>query len=519
MTDSNTYDELPYPNLAFPQTHPNRLAVIARLFGVTPPKPSTSRILELGCGPGGNVIAMGAGLPAAELVGVDLSQRHINEGQATLAATGLSNITLHQADITRIDESWGKFDYIIAHGLYSWVPSEVQTAILNLSRKLLSPNGIAYVSYNTNPGWRIRSILRDMMLFHTGRITGVAERVKQARAILDFVAAAAPQRSTYAALLREEAALLQGQPDGYLFHEYLEHNNHPTYFYEFVQHVDAAGLQYLADTNLRTMLDNSLPAQARSVLQRISNQNLVQMEQYLDFIHNRPFRQSLFVHQSITVDRTLDWPRLRGLFVAAALSCTHPDFEAHTPDAVEFITPTGFKFSTAVPLIKKALQILMQRWPESIPFESLVAMAREGIGDPSPADSDQQQLGEFLLELFLYSAIELSVEPWGCQKIPSQTPRVTPLALWQLRNNEQLMNLRHQRVAVDAFLSRIIQLMDGNNTQEGIIDTLHKQGLDGVFQIRRDGRALTSPDEIRNAIAQDLPANLEKISYLSLLAG
>jgi len=519
MTDSNTYDELPYPNLAFPQTHPNRVAVIARLFGVTPPKPSASRILELGCGPGGNIIAMGAGLPGAELVGVDLSQRHIDQGRATLAATGLSNIRLHQADITRIDESWGKFDYIIAHGLYSWVPPEVQTAILHLSRKLLSPNGVAYVSYNTNPGWRIRSILRDMMLFHTGRITGAAERVKQARAILDFVAAAAPQRSTYAALLREEAALLQDQPDGYLFHEYLEHNNHPTYFYEFVQHVDAAGLQYLADTNLRTMLDNSLPAQARSVLQRISNQNLVQMEQYLDFIHNRPFRQSLFVHQSITVDRTLDWPRLRGLFVAAALSCAPLDFDARTPDAVEFITPTGFKFSTSAPLIKKALQILMQRWPESIPFESLVATARDGIGNPSPVDNDQQQLGEFLLELFLYAAIELSVEPWGCQKIISQTPRATSLALWQLRNNEQLMNLRHQRVAVDAFLSRIIQLMDGDNTQEGIISALHKQALDGVFQIRRDGRPLTSPDEIHNAIAQDLPANLEKIRYLSLLAG
>ena len=103
---ATTYDELPYLNKAFPQTHPDRLATLARLFGLQPPPIDTCRVLELGCASGDNVIPMALELPNARFVGIDLSGRQIEQGQRQVSAIGLDNIELRQYNIAEIDASW-----------------------------------------------------------------------------------------------------------------------------------------------------------------------------------------------------------------------------------------------------------------------------------------------------------------------------------------------------------------------------------------------------------------------------
>src|SRR5262245_10234755 len=122
----NTYDEMPYDSYPYIQTHPSRLAVIATLFGMNPPAVEKCRVLELGCASGGNLIPMAEMLPASEFVGVDLSGRQIADGQRIVDALGLSNITLRHASILDVDESYGPFDYVICHGVFSWVPDQVR---------------------------------------------------------------------------------------------------------------------------------------------------------------------------------------------------------------------------------------------------------------------------------------------------------------------------------------------------------------------------------------------------------
>jgi cyclopropane fatty-acyl-phospholipid synthase-like methyltransferase len=146
-----TYDELPYINKAFPQTHPDRLATLGRLFGLTPPDLETCRVLELGCASGDNLVPMALGLPNARFVGIDLSGHQIEQGQRQVSALGLSNIELRQFDIANIDASWGKFDYIVSHGIYSWIPAPVRERLLAICRDNLAPNGIAYVSSTRFP--------------------------------------------------------------------------------------------------------------------------------------------------------------------------------------------------------------------------------------------------------------------------------------------------------------------------------------------------------------------------------
>src|SRR5438093_4154914 len=136
-----TYDEVLYPSHTHSQTHPDRLATIATLFGMTPAPVDGCRVLELGCGDGGNLIPMAFGLPGSEFVGIDLAARPIGSGQALVEALGLKNITLRPLDIMQISSDFGRFDYIIAHGLYSWVPPAVQDKILAICKANLAPEG------------------------------------------------------------------------------------------------------------------------------------------------------------------------------------------------------------------------------------------------------------------------------------------------------------------------------------------------------------------------------------------
>ncbi len=129
MDATTPYDEVRYSNYAYAQTHPDRLATVAALHGLTPPDPRTARVLELGCGAGGNLIAMAVATPGVTALGVDLAAAPVAEGNEVIAAVGIENAELRQADVSDLTNGeLGEFDYVIAHGLYAWVPEPVRDA-------------------------------------------------------------------------------------------------------------------------------------------------------------------------------------------------------------------------------------------------------------------------------------------------------------------------------------------------------------------------------------------------------
>ncbi|MFM7110147.1 MAG: methyltransferase domain-containing protein, partial [Planctomycetota bacterium] len=162
---ANPYDEVPYHSRCFIQTHPQRLGFIGRLFGMNPAPASKCRVLELGSASGGNLIPLAMRYPNSQFLGLDYAQVQVTAGQKQVEELGLKNLEIRQADLGTYDVSKdGKFDYIICHGVYSWVPPQVQKAIMSICSKALSPQGIAYISYNCYPGWKMREIIRDAML-------------------------------------------------------------------------------------------------------------------------------------------------------------------------------------------------------------------------------------------------------------------------------------------------------------------------------------------------------------------
>ena len=231
---ANSYDVVPYISVPTPPSHPDRIAVVARLFGMPPPDPQTARVLELGCASGGNLLPLAETLPGGTFVGVDLSRRQIQTGQQLIAAAGLKNATLEQQSILDFDAETGSFDYIIAHGLYSWVTDNVQQKIWELCRDLLSPQGIAYISYNTYPGWHLQGMLRDLLLYRTRNTADPHLRIRQSRQLLEKLSAAfGKANNVYASMLHAHVEVLRKQHDPFLFHDHLEAHNTPLYFHEF----------------------------------------------------------------------------------------------------------------------------------------------------------------------------------------------------------------------------------------------------------------------------------------------
>ncbi len=148
-----SYDELPYDSLPLPETQPDFLAAMAKLHGFDAPDPRRARILELGCAQGGNLIPLAWRWPESDCVGVELSRVQAEAGAAFVKRLGLPNVRIVHGDLAALPDDLGAFDYIIAHGVFSWVPPAVQQALLEACRRHLSPQGVAYVSFNVAAGW------------------------------------------------------------------------------------------------------------------------------------------------------------------------------------------------------------------------------------------------------------------------------------------------------------------------------------------------------------------------------
>ena len=515
MSNNSSYDELPYPKLAFAQSHPNHLGAIGRLFGGNPTLPSRSRILELGCAHGGNLLPMGVGLPSAELVGLDFSRRQIHEGQATLSECGIANVRLHQANLLDVDDSWGQFDYIIAHGLYSWVSTEVQAKVMQICSRNLAPNGIAYVSYNCNPGWHIRGMFREMMLFHTAGLKSPAEKIKHARALLDYLASHAGQKTPYGALLQKEAATIRNADDSYLYHEHLEANNHSVYFHEFMVQAHQVGLMYLAESPIQTMFDTDFDPKTTETLQQLGSGNILHVEQYMDFLRNRTFRQTLLVHKNIQLTRNLDWRNLLPLRIGInqALSCAPHD--VNTDEAVEYTElPSGLKFTVTHPGIKMALQLLREQSPQSVAFGDLVARAKVTA---SSTENVEDIIATQIYRLLAMGVANITIEPWFCATSVGDRPKASALARRQAGSTDPIITLRHQHTnRTPSFLWRLLQLVDGRTIDE-IAKAIVADAQAGKLQIKREGKPITDPGDLMTRVKADLPTHLGHLREMALL--
>ncbi len=507
-TQRTSYDEVPYESFPFPQTHPDRLATLGRLFAIQPPPLERCRVLELGCASGGNLIPMAVAMPQAELVGIDLSAIQVAQGQAIIDALGLNNIRLLAMSITEIDDCLGTFDYILSHGVYSWVPDFVQEKILAICAGQLSPNGIAYISYNTLPGWRMRGMIRDLMRYHAMQFPEPAARVAQARAILDFLAKWAPAgNNAYGILLKSELEGLRRQPDYYILHEHLEDINEPLYFHQFIERAGRHGLQYLAEADFSTMLASNFPKEVNETVWRIAP-DVIRQEQFMDFLRNRTFRQTLLVRKCLAVNRSLTPDRVMPLWVSAALRPVKPLPELHTEVEEEFRAPGGGVLKTPNPVTKAAIVLLAERWPGVLAFSDLLGKSLDRLNQERWAASEsdphaETTLASDLLQCYAAGLIELHAAAAPFVTRPGERPKVSPLARWQARQSAaQVTTLRHEIISIDQNLARLLPLLDGSRGRKEINRLVMELALANPAGKGRTRKELAGP--VRERVEQML---------------
>ena len=486
---ATAYDEVPYASFPFVQSHPNRLATVATLFGMQPPAVESCRVLELGCASGGNLVPMAEQVPGAQFYGCDLSTRQVSAGQQMIAETGVTNVRLEARSILDITPELGTFDYIVCHGVWSWVPAEVRQKILEICRDQLSPQGVAFISYNTLPGWHFRGTIRDMMFYHSRKFGTPAERVGHARALLDFlVRSVQGDKSAYAVLLKSEMELLRTKSDSYLLHEHLETVNEPMYFYQFEEQLGANDLQFLGEADISSMLAQSFSTEVDQIIRRLSA-NIVEMEQYLDFLKNRTFRQTLVCHKGIRVERKPDERSLAQLRVAGLTEPSEQPANLAAGHEVKF-TGTHGRINTSDPGAKALLVVLREAWPQSVPFGELVERVRKAVAEAGLADAaaavDETSVASNVIHCHLRGFVRILAAPLPSAAVPGVLPRGASVARWYAIKGPSVTSLAHEVVQLNDLGRQVLLLADGTRDRAALADAVSKMVAKNAILLPND---------------------------------
>lgn len=515
-----TYDRVRYPSRAYAHAHPDRLSTIARLMGLTPPPVATARVLELGCGEGAHLLPIAAHLPGTQVIGVDLAPTAIAHARAAAREAGLANVRFEVADIAALPDDLGPVDYLICHGVFSWVGPEVREALLAAVRRLLSPHGVAYVSYNTFPGWHLHRVARDVMKLRARAFDDPLEAAQQGMAMVRLLAEhAVGSRTPYGLVLQQQAEMTRQYSDAYFFHDFLSEHNEPLLLTDFVDLAEAAGLAYVGDADLGVMLPLHVPVEVRQQLERAAD-GPVAFEQHLDLLRGTSFRRSLLTLPGRAIDRSLRGSHLRGLWVSIAGRPEDEHIDLSTDDAARFIAYNDVSVSVTGRLGKAAMLRLVQAHPQPLDFEALVEAARAWADlEPDP-DSHADDIGGVLLQAYAVGLIDLAPRHRGQAHELSERPVADPLARAAGASGaERATNRRHEGVPLTRLDQVLLPLLDGTRDLNDLVDACVLAVWQGALTVNVEGEPTRDEAIIREAMEKALPDRIDRMRRTSLLVG
>lgn len=515
------YDLLEYRSDPIASSHPDRLYTVAQVLGLSPAAahPASARILEIGCGSGTSTIPMALSLPEAEILALDVSATQIERIERRASDLGLTHLKTRQLDLCDLPADSGQFDYIISHGVYSWVPPATRDRLLEICGRHLAPGGIALISYNTYPGWHMREPLRELLQFHTRHCEAMADRVERSREMTRWIVEALPGAlgAYREAFRQQEKYVLDAQRGGsYLIHDLLAAETRPVLFREFVEHAARHGLRYLAETDLAKMQDPSVSEDVHRRIVQWSG-DAVDQQQYLDFLTNRSFRKSLLCRATTRSDSRVTADKLAGMYLAADLRCTHPRRPLGSSEPMEFQSFGDVKGTSAHPLTKAACLVLSERWPRPLALQELLELATERLMAESPAArntlaADRDETCRALTKMYVLGTLELFPRQLEFTTEVSQRPEACPLVRLQAAAGEGLTNRLQRPVLADELQRALLPLLDGTRNHAALL-------ADWIDVVRQ--QELFRQEPSGDGPATDWPAALAARldSVLQLLAG
>lgn len=513
-----SYDEVPYESFAYAQTHPSHVSTVATLFGLTPPDFRTARILELGCGVGGNLLPLAHLYPKAHFLGIDLSREQIAQANQHKKNLNLSNLEFLQQDLLKFSpqNKNEKFDYIICHGVLSWVPENVQKKIFEICKEWLSPNGLAVISYNALPGWNAVRSLREMMLYHIRRFTSPAEKLQQAGSLLAFLSENVGQdKASYRAVIDEELKnLTQMGNNSYLYHDHLEGNNTQFYLHQFVDMAQAEGLGYVGDAYIGGMFAGNMSPKVADALKVIND--AVSQEQYLDFITNRRFRTSIICKEASKLNRSLRPEQIMDYFLTMN---SQMEIIGSDPSKDIVFKSGAASFTTHEPISGALFLELQAAGPVPLAATELFSRVQKRLG-LNDAQAVQNILVTTGMSFVLKGFLNIHSDSPACVREVSKKPVAFALARYEAgRNHKMITSVSCQMLRSNEAANILLKNMDGSRTVADLAGILVESVQKGHLKLESETKTFSSESEIRQEVTSITEETLKRFARDGLLVG
>ncbi len=468
MTETNAYDEFDYPGYSFPNTHPGQLAVMAVLHGLSPAAVDNCRVLEIGCGEGANLIPMAHAFPRGEFTGFDLAGGPIRRGLERARTLGLRNLRLFQADLLDLGPEdqrgvLGQYDYILAHGLYTWVPEPVRDGLLALCSKHLAPGGVAFISYNAWPGSYIRNIFREVLSRAADGGTQTEEQIAQGLNLFEALIQARAENDPWRGLFEDQLAKMRCRAPNTTCHDELAPAYNPVWFSAFVRHARSHGLEYLSDAELPVPTDPCFHNELMTQVRGAAGDDPIRQEELLDFSRMRMYRETLLVHAGQPIRQEPEPRALRTMrFASSAVSA-----EGERPGQRFYGIQGGPRVALDQAPAIAVMERLIAAWPRTLSFEETSGAMTEG---GLRADADPARL---LLQMAIARMIELHTWQPAVVNALSDRPEVAAISRHEAAQRPYTANLWHGTVQLeDPVVRKLLLLADGTRTREEMLAAL-----------------------------------------------
>ena len=453
-----SYDDKPYHSYPYPLSQPEHIYAVAKLMKINAVPVDKARVLELGCAGGGNLFPTAVNYPDSDCVGIDLSPVQIREADAHKAGMGLTNIRFEALDIMDLDSSYGKFDYIVCHGVFSWVPEFVREKIMQVCRDNLSPRGIAMITFNTLPGWAALGCIRDMMMMHTRHLTDNSKKVAQAKSLLTFLHKFVPEKTNLrGAVVQVAETFAKANDDSYILHEYLEENNQPFFFEEFHDYLTRHKLHYLGDSVLDKMFSGNLGAEAHALIRQINDR--VKREQYMDFVHNRQFRWALISKDTLPVPAPIDESELGGLYFSTRAQPLAGKYKPEDGKFFYHIPGNLSDYESLSPVMTACIETLIEAKGAALTMDQI----RRSVESCGFDEAAMALFQKTLSLLCLQAVVTIHAGPSRFAATPGEKPVAFALAKYQagLPASTWVTSLDNKMTPVSADEAALLKTLDG----------------------------------------------------------
>ncbi|MCB0317736.1 MAG: class I SAM-dependent methyltransferase [Bdellovibrionales bacterium] len=515
---SSDYEKVRFFSLPSPEKHPSRIGAIAKIMGLEAKPIEESRILEIACGAGENLLPIACVYPNAEFLGLDSADKLLKEAKLVAEELKLKNVSFKNYEIGKTKEDFGKFDYIICYGMFSWVAEEIQKSLIQFVKNSLADNGLACISYNSLPGWNLRSSLRDVCKIYDKNSRLPEERIENVKKLLNSLKdLQVDDYSPYGQQLREQLEFLDTQSSGFIFHELLGDQVSATSIDQFSRLIEAESMYFNGDARLSRMRFLSLSdQQSQESIKHIDVKNLTlsELESLADVVNPLSFRTTVF---SKNKTKTIDINAISKLYLSSPLVPLSKNPDITGTGAEEFIDAREYTEKETNPLMKACLIFLKDIWPESVALKDLINLAANRFNLDTDTASTEYVRERFLALGCMGMADFFLSEP-KCLKHAGEFPIAHPYARFQSKETKKVTNYRHEYSLLDDFQRIMINFMDGTRDIPALQSAMVKAFIDGKLNISEDGKPLKNPLQAEELVREQTINALRMLSESALLS-